>query len=168
MDQIKFTQSFISFVESYIGEKEDEGVNRSALIDAINKWFGLPMGMPYCISALLWCLDQYCKENGISTSLPKRASVVGFFHCVPESLIHDTPEDGDIVCWEFGNKGIGHAGLVTEVIDKDTMRTVEFNTSDGKGINRDGDGCYERIRSRHVSDSFKILGYVRIKDSVFS
>ena len=165
MNESEFVQGLIRFVESFVGERETDGENRSSFIDVVNRWTGVPVGSPYCISALLWCIDQYCKENGYQTALTRRASVLGFLHSIPHEFIYEEPEDGDIVCWNFGN-GYGHAGIVIDVIDQESMLTVEFNTSDGKGINRDGNGCYERTRSRTGSDSFKVLGFVRIKELV--
>ena len=74
----------------------------------------------------------------------------------------NTPQIGDIFCLiNASNKGIGHVGIVTEVIDDRTVKTLEGNTS-LKGV-REGEGVFELKRTLVVGKGASQImrGYIR-------
>jgi hypothetical protein len=77
-----------------------------------------------------------------------------------------TPEVGAFVFWQRMKDGIGqwqgHCGIVSEVIDSKTFKSIEGNTN-GSG-SREGDGVYEknRVVRSDVEDGLKVIGFIKI------
>jgi hypothetical protein len=75
-----------------------------------------------------------------------------------------TPVLGSLVIWsEYANGKatyLGHAGLVTKVIDKQTFTSIEGNTSGGSG-SRNGDRVFEHTRNLTVKpNGLNVLGFI--------
>jgi hypothetical protein len=74
----------------------------------------------------------------------------------------NSPQIGDIFCLvNKANRGFGHVGIVTEVIDNTTVKTIEGNTS-LKGV-REGEGVFELKRTLVVGKGSSQItrGYIR-------
>ena len=56
----------------------------------------------------------------------------------------------------------GHCGVVSEVINETTFKSIEGNTS-GSG-SRNGDGVYELTRTikKEVQNGLKVIGFIEI------
>lgn len=78
----------------------------------------------------------------------------------------DKPEAGTFVFWQKYVDGVGqwqgHCGVVTQVINETTFKSVEGNTND-KG-SRTGDGVYELTRKINpdLTDGLKVIGFIKI------
>lgn len=76
------------------------------------------------------------------------------------------PEVGALVYWQKMDDGKalwqGHAGVVSEVINATTFKSIEGNTSN-KG-SRNGDGVYELTRTvrADVQDGLKVIGFIKL------
>lgn len=159
-------QAIISQISAYIGIREDQGDNRSKIIDLINKYMGLALGSPYCLSAIQYCLGQVEKQNdGVKFYLPFTGHCQTFFNSVNPKFKHSTPQAGDVVIWKYAGTSSGHAGYVEKVLDGGRIQTIEFNTRDSTGVIREGDGCYRCVRSVKGSKLMPIMGFVRIVDA---
>lgn len=76
------------------------------------------------------------------------------------------PEVGSFVFWQRYEDGMGqwqgHCGIVSEVIDNVTFKSIEGNTN--AAGSRNGDGVYEknRVVRALVDDGLKVIGFVKI------
>jgi hypothetical protein len=83
----------------------------------------------------------------------------------PEAAKSKTPEAGCLVCWQLYKDGkatgSGHVGVVVKVLDAKQMETIEGNTNDGQGVERNGVGVYRRIRDIAGAGSMKVVGFLK-------
>jgi hypothetical protein len=144
--------AILEIAQKYVGERETHGSNRSPNIDRWNRFTGAPLGSPYCASYVSWVLHQAGIKNA-----PKSAwspSVVNRNH-VPFSEV----EPADVFGLYFSSKGrIAHVGFVRNPDYSRTMlQTTEANTSPtaghGGASDRDGDGCWNKLRSKKLMGS---------------
>lgn len=80
-------------------------------------------------------------------------------------VVSPTPLKNSLVIWGEYKNGIlqwtGHAGVVSEVIDKNTFKSIEGNTSGGGS--RNGDRVWDHIRTTSVkANGLNVLGFVVI------
>ena len=128
---------------------------------------GKAVGEAWCLSFGQFCVietDRHIDEVWLQ-SLPPH----GLFpteHCVTlwkksQHLVCD-PRPGSIILWQKWKNGkptqSGHAGVVVEVLDHATVKTVEGNTGGGPGVNREGDVVAEKTRSLNGKGSMRVLG----------
>jgi len=162
MTSQEFRTALIARSASHIGEGERQP-NRSEFIDAANAYTRVPMGSPYCISALLFIANQICEEYGHGIQIPRIASAVRFFE--QAELKFSEPQPGYIMIWQrIDEPTKGHAGLVSEVLPGGKfVRTIEFNTGGSDAtVQREGDGVSSKQRSRDGTNKMRVLGYVML------
>jgi hypothetical protein len=159
--------AILAYANSLIGTKEI-GVNRGAIIDAIEKEFGL-QGEPYCAMFAIHCItktNSSCKiiKTASSQTLWEWAAKKGITYTDPKLL---TP--GDLVVWRKLKLWKGHVGIVAGPYDEEShsFRTIEGNTSSGKkGSQDNGNGIYKRARFAGASDwtvdAFYLRGFINI------
>lgn len=76
------------------------------------------------------------------------------------------PKPGNLVIWQTFDDGdpraTGHAGVVVEVVDKDTFYSVEGNTNDGGG--REGYIVAKKLRKVRLNamDGLRTLGFISV------
>jgi len=115
------------------------------------KWYGLN-NQPWCAIFVSWCFAQIGQSNLIAAQTKK-----GFASC-DAGLKWFTKKNkivpvgqakaGDIVFFQFDNdKEPDHVGIVIGNNGKGTLRTIEGNTSAGKGSQSNGDGVYAKKRA---------------------
>lgn len=152
----------------WVGITEVGGANRGQIVEMFqNAVDGKASGEPWCLGFVQFCLQMVDKEYDFVRQM-KAAKAVVFEteHCLTlwnKSTVNQKkklPESGTIVLWKHGDTTSGHAGIVTEVLEKGEFRTVEGNTSGGAGVVREGDGVFERVRSINGAGSMKILGFI--------
>lgn len=69
----------------------------------------------------------------------------------------DTPQIGDIFILKNNDRSYqGHAGIVTEVLNNNLVKTIEGNTN--LGGSREGDGVFELTRTMEVGKASKVQG----------
>jgi hypothetical protein len=158
-DQHQFIESLITEASQYVGTGED-APNRSAFIDACNAFTKAPLGSPYCLSALLYLANDVANRLQLELDIIRTPSCVRFYSKSVRKA--DYPTRGMIMIWQrLDNEFQGHAALVESVLDNGMISTIEFNTSSlGSGVNREGDGCYRKIRSPSGTQKMRVLGYV--------
>jgi hypothetical protein len=163
MTREQFITSLIARAASHIGEGE-AAPNRGDFIDEANRFTQVPLGSPYCVSALLLIAHQVAEDYGFFVRVPRIAGAVRLYD-QGQLFRLDKPEPGCIMIWQRDNEGTkGHAALVTEVLPNSQMvRTIEFNTNSlDASVTREGDGCYSKVRSIHGTQKMRVLGWLRI------
>ncbi len=118
--------------------------------------------------------DAWCLSLGqvvvafIEDYLQKESPVPATEHCMTwvnaakkiPGLFTEACEVGTIFLMQLGTSSSGHAGLVTQVLGSNRMRTFEGNTgSDGS---RDGDGAYYKNRHQRKNGDLTTKGFGRI------
>lgn len=159
----KIREDIVSMLLKDVGQRETNGKNRSPLIDSICKFFGLPMGQPYCIGWVVHRVDGYCAAKGLKNPLPKTMSTQEFYRRTPAAYkkpkgVKASKADVGIQ-QQYADANRGHAYVLTD--DEGVYQpTVEANTNPAGS--RDGDGIYENSRSQAGDLSKKYLGAVDI------
>jgi hypothetical protein len=175
MDPREFLRKALVFeARRWVGIKEFGGANRGQVVEMFQRAVdGKAQGEPWCAGFTHFCLDMVDRQ--IAAILPayelkhriaKTEHVLTIWKDSPMICRRQTAAPGYLTLWwHFGPdgkpSGTGHVGIVTEVQAEDRILSVEGNTSDGTGINRDGDGVYER--TRHIitgAGTMRHLGFL--------
>ena len=164
-------EKLIEIAKTYVGTKEEGGDNKGPQVEEFQRAIGKAEGEPWCVSFIQYCVKKVDAEmGGEENKLPQTEHVMTLWRDGANLRI-EKPEAGCVMLWEHykdGKRtGLGHAGVVTKVSkDGKTVDTVEGNTSDGSGIDRNGDGCYARQRPTvsGANSTMKVLGWMRIWD----
>lgn len=149
---------FLNVCRKYIGMREDDGPNRSKLIDAWVRELGLEPSdrLSWCLIAIQHHVKETCDILSIKDLLvPNTAGVMDLFNRVPNAWKFG-PMDGiagDLMVMDFGS-GHGHIGVIQEY-HGGVYETLEWNTNDSGS--REGDGGYEKKRKYNV-----IKGVIRL------
>lgn len=162
----------VSVAKSYVGQeeiRENQGFKDKAF-EVKMKDVGWYKNAPWCafLAKVIW-------QDAFSTLDPKgmllvkkysNGSAIDTYHKYAKSKefhVTQTPSIGCLVIWLEGNSStIGHAGIVIEVINATTIKTVEGNT------NTDGsrEGYLAAIKTRtihlpHSSAGLNLVGFVQ-------
>jgi hypothetical protein len=144
--------------------REDAGVvevplgsNRGPRVNQMLAYTGLGGGYFWCAAAVTaWGVEAL----GKLWPVPRSAdcdTILGWAR--NEGVLHKSnPQPGDLFLCMRGSYDAFHIGVVTQVIDEDTIRAWEGNTNPGGS--RNGYGVFLRRRSRHN------LWYVRWVDAL--
>lgn len=177
MDPREFLRRALVFeARRWVGIKEVGGANRGQAVEMFQRAVdGKAQGEPWCAGFVHFCLNavdaQMAYVMGGTYALKHR--IAASEHVL--TLWKDTPmiarraeaAPGYLTLWWHFNaegkpSGTGHVGIVTEVQAPDRILSVEGNTSDGTGINRDGDGVYERLR--HIVTGAGVMRHLGFLD----
>lgn len=166
----------VAEAERWIGIKEGPKDNSGQMVERFQKAVdGKAVGEPWCMSFAQFCIkavDELCERTEIP-SLSDRSPLIKTEHCMtlwnktPAHLRSNKPKAGYLVIWQKRNQhgrptSQGHVGIVTEVINATTFRTVEGNTGGGHGVNRDGDGVFPKLRSVNGAGSMFVKGFIKV------
>jgi len=147
------------------GKKETNGRNRSALIDEVNRKMMVPMGSPYCLTALYFrVIDPLCDSLQLSNTVWMTASTQEFWeksydkYKIPKG---ESAKKGDIgILQDIKKPRLGHAYLHIEDEDQGNQKTFEYNTN-LKG-STEGDGNYIYKRTQEGTLTKRYLGSVDV------
>lgn len=142
-----------------IGVTEQGGENRGKYVETYLAAAGARKGDPWCMAFVYFRFKSAADTLQIPLPklFPRTASTVVASNWYKDSgrwITHqqaranpDLVQPGDMVFFYFAAKRrIAHVGIVI-AIQADGVWTVEGNTSDGTGVDRDGDGVYKRFRT---------------------
>jgi hypothetical protein len=158
----------------WVGTLEVGGDNSGQLVELFQKSVdGKAQKEAWCLSFIFYCIDKVDKtfnelflQSGGHSPLPRGKHVLTLWNNSPQDYRIITPTPGCIMLWQFYKNGkpttSGHAEIVTQVLADGHLSTIGGNTSDGSGVNRDGDGVYARRRSQNGSTDMKVLGYLKV------
>lgn len=154
----------------YIGETEKPGNMgfNDAKFEEKMKAVGFQKTHAWCAYFAELVFKEAYPEKFVELDQTFSASTIQTFknfrnHSYPISAV---PRVGHLVIWQTMKDGAGqstgHAGIVIEVIDQNTFRSVEGNTNDGGGR----EGYIVAIKLRHivanVQNGLKVLGFINI------
>ncbi len=152
----------------WVGIKEVGGPNKGQVVEMFQKAVdGKASGEPWCLAFVQFCIEMVDAEfdfvrqmKAMKTICKPTEHCLTLWNATTPQARKKLPEAGLIVLWQHGDTTSGHAGIVTEVLEKGEFRTVEGNTGAGTGVIREGDGVFERIRSINGAGTMKVLGFV--------
>lgn len=152
--------SFLSyFALGYIGVTELTGHNDGPFVEMFQGAVdGVAQGEPWCMCFVQFCVQQVGQQYGLQSPLAASEHVLTTWNN-SQALRVEQAFPGAVVCWQREGTTNGHAGIVTGV-QNGNFTTVEGNTSGGAGLNRDGEGVYEKIRSFSGEPGFILLGFL--------
>lgn len=114
-----------------------------------------------------WAWEAYPEKKEVIKGLFVPSAVNTYRNLVGAGYSHsDTPKVGSFVFWQKYVDGkaewTGHCGIVSEVINETTFKSIEGNTSNSGS--RNGDGVYELTRTvkKEVRDGLKVIGFIEI------
>lgn len=146
----------------YIGIVE-KGKNRGKEIDQWNKEVGNPIGSSYCAAFGYRNLKETkARSPDIKSGLAVKYIIKSSISAkdVAKGYIKLNPLKSYIVVWQKGKTIHGHLAILDNVIDKNTIKTIEANTSSGaKGSQSNGDGVYDRIRQVETRNEYFRITY---------
>jgi hypothetical protein len=158
--------------QKWIGVREIGGSNKGQIVEMFQKAVdGVAAGEPWCaaftgfivktVDATMAALDL----DQVKTGLTLSEHVMTLWNKAPAEAKSKTPEAGSLVLWQLYKDGkptgSGHIGIVTKVVDAQKIETVEGNTNDGTGVERDGVGVFKRIRDIKGAGSMKVVGFLK-------
>lgn len=125
--------------------------------------------IPYCGAGQFFCLKSACDSLNYSYDLipfnarSAASSQYWFTHGKQIGIKVDySPQPNDIIVWRKGSTGKGHVERIISVGEMGWVKTVGFNTSNGKsGSQREGGGVF--IRNRHL---YNPIGALNIRGLV--
>jgi len=155
----------------YIGQQEIAGNLgfKDKLFEKRMKEVGFEKGFAWCslFSERVW--TDFYQQKGTPVALAKikklcSASAVttyNNFKADGSFIVSSTPKIGAIVIWSHGSGPQGHAGIVVEIVDSTTFKSVEGNTNDQGG--REGIEVAEKTRKTNnpfSSKGLNIKGFI--------
>lgn len=143
-----------------IGITESGGDNKGLLVELFQSVVSRPLGQSWCLDFIQACVAYVETVTGVASPLPSTELCLALWNDSKDTLAVSTPIRGDIIIWQLGNTIHGHTGLILRS-DASHYQTIEGNTSDSEGIDRNGDGVYQKNRSKIGSVTFRIEGFLR-------
>lgn len=142
------------------------GSNRSATIDEYNTRWGVPLGSPYCASALSSWLadtgyvvppkrgDRWWAEHGLPREYGPASTDAWYAWALRVGRFVDHPRPGYAVLYGHGQDA-SHIGLVIRT--DPLLMTIEANTSLDGQFNREGVAFDRKVIER---TNTRLLGYI--------
>lgn len=157
-------------IEEVVSKAQNKGFTDAAF-QAMMKDVGWKSGEAWCAYYVKIVLMQFYSFDRDYINKVMTGSAAGNYYAIKNLnarndkryiiINSDAPQVGDVVVW--GIVGRGHTGIVTEVINKNSIRSIEGNTSLSGA--REGDGVRTLKRNVKVgansSEGLKLLGYIR-------
>lgn len=152
-------KALIDLAMTQVGVHEEGGDNSGPVVEMYQRVIGRAEKEPWCVSFIQWCVAEIDQRFGAKSVLyPTESSQMLWLKTVENARVQ-VPEPGSIVVWTRFNgenpMSTGHVGIVREILDSEWMLTVEGNTSDSTGINRDGDGVF--LKKRRIKQDKGIM-----------
>lgn len=155
-------QKLLDVARSYIGVREQGGNNRGRQVEEFQRVIGGAEKEPWCMSFAQYCIKAAESATQANSQVPESEGCLAVWNGSPRELRRDRPEPGSLVIWRHGNSSQGHVGIVEAVNSDGTFTTIEGNTSDSSGINREGDGVYRKQRDQDGAGDMRVVGFLKV------
>lgn len=153
----------VEIAKSFVGTQE-QGVNAGPVVQQFQKAVdGKALGEAWCMCFVQFCIKQVEKEFGIKSMIYKSEHCLTVWNSTLAGVRRMVPEPGRIMIMQRRQKAAGHAGIVSELRSPPAQEfyTIEGNTTSGKGIEREGDGVFEKRRLPDGNNLFIIRGFLQ-------
>jgi hypothetical protein len=167
---MSLSHKIVQVANSYLGQEEISG-NKGFKNTAFQKKMqecGWQIGQSWCayFSELVW-KEAFGKSHPLYNTLdrlfsPSAVSTYSNFKGYPNGFkAGSTPKIGSLAVWRLGNGWQGHIGIVTEIVDKNTFKSVEGNTNAAGG--REGIQVARKVRVTNMpfrSKGLNLIGFI--------
>lgn len=166
----------VALAKLFDGYSEVGGDNKGQMVERFQKAVdGKAHGEAWCVSVVQYWIQQaqifhdsiFMHTSEMRPLIYSTEHVMTCWRKTPEEQRIYKPEIGCLILWNHYRYGkatdLGHMGIVTKVLDDNTVMTMEGNTSDSSKVNREGDGVYSKTRVwKHSSGSMRHLGFLKV------
>jgi len=165
--------SFIAESKKWLNVKE-KGPNKGPEVERFQKAVdGKASGEPWCCSFIWFCILETEKAHkarfaeDIGSWIFKTEHCLTMWNLSPKESKLTAPVAGSIIVWqhlspEGKQTAKGHVGIVSRVIDKTFIETIEGNTSNDSVVQDEGDGVYLLKRNyKQQSGSKRVVGFLK-------
>lgn len=164
-DETTPNELVVRALQAMLGIHEEGGNNRGILVSAIQDTVGGPDHWAWCMSLQQTAVAFVEKKFSMVCDLAESEHCLTVFNAAKKAKrILKKPEIGSLVVWQHGYTQSGHVGCVTRIsaMKDGWFVCIEGNTGGGSGIEREGDGVFEKIRNAQGSKEMRVLGYVKL------
>lgn len=154
----------VEVARSFIGTKE-VGNNGGEIVQRFQKAVdGKALGESWCMCFVQFCIKAVEQELGIKSPIYRSEHCLQVWNNSPLAMRRMTPSPGRVMILQRRMTIAGHAGVVTGLLPPPsrTFLTVEGNTNSGKGIEREGDGVWEKRRVPEGNNLFLVVGFLQV------
>lgn len=117
----------VEIATSQIGIREE--TNQLQILNYLNR-VGIKGMTAWCAAFQYWVMDEACKKLCIQNTLPRTAVANAYFDYGKSKGKRTSykANPGDLIVWK-SDSWTGHVGLVVRQVSKQTVETIEGNTS---------------------------------------
>lgn len=157
----------------WLGFVEVGGDNKGPAVEMFQKHVDdRAVGEPWCMAFVQFCIGQvdelvdeflYCTLKN-KTQLYKTEHVMTCWNKSPKEARITVPEYGSLMIWNKKGSSSGHVGIVIQesfIPGDDETKTIEGNTGPGKGVQREGDGVYQKFRGLGGWGTMEVKGWLK-------
>lgn len=172
-DRQRKADLFIAEARKKIGVREKGGINKGPEVEIFQRAVdGKASGEPWCCAFVWFCIleaEKMYKANygkSLQSWLFKTEHCLTLWNLSPKEAKLATPEPGAIIIWQHMSPegqptAKGHVGIVSRVIDKTFIETIEGNTSSDSVVQDEGDGVYLLKRNyKQQIGTKRIVGFL--------
>lgn len=173
----KRCELLVAEAKRWIGVSEKGGDNKGPEVEMFQRAVdGKAQGEAWCLAFVQFCVKRVDAEAETIMGGPNLPDWLWQTeHCMTlwnnmpvGSKLKEPPHPGCLIVWQYWKDGKptpqGHVGIITEIVDLNTIKTIEGNTGPGLGVEREGDGVYEKRRSLTGGGSMKVKGFLMAWD----
>lgn len=165
------TKMLIAEAKRWVGTSE-EGNNSGQIIESFQKVVdGVAGKEAWCMAFVQSCLkytryyyDVFVGTTSGPANIPLTEHCMTAWNKTPAQFRSDKPVVGSVVIWNHYQNGKpsfnGHTGIVTGIKDDEFFTTIEGNTGPSAGVQREGDGVYEKTRSVKGLGNMHVVGFL--------
>lgn len=150
-----FNEALLSVAVTELGTRETAR-NSGPRVDEYLASVGLGPGYPWCAAFVYWCAGK-ARPPGFINPCPRTASALNLWAESNPDCRRSAPAPGFVFILNHGH-GLGHVGIVEEVLTDGTIVTVEGNTN-AEG-SREGDRVARHQWEPASGLRGTLLGYV--------
>jgi hypothetical protein len=161
---------YVAECNRWLGVTEIGGNNKGQLVELFQRSVSIAKGDPWCAAFVFFCLDAVEKQAKVLDPNYPRSNAFKSGHCL--TIWNRTPESkrvtgkdavpGDLVVWNKRGTTQGHIGVLLKNNHNGTFQSIEGNTSNSDGFDRDGGGVYLKNRLIGGYGVNDLLGFIRV------
>lgn len=150
-----FNQALLAVAVTEIGVRETSR-NSGPRVDEYLASVGLEPGYPWCAAFIHWVSGK-ARPAGFINPCPRTAGALRLYSLAHQDCYRDTPAPGFVFVLDKGH-GLGHVGIVEEVVGDGTVISIEGNTN-AEG-SREGDQVARHRWNPASGHRGKLVGYI--------
>jgi hypothetical protein len=158
---VNLNEALVDESRRWLFVREVGGANRGPAVDRFCLALNDTIAHAWCAAFVAFCVKEIEEKFGVKSQLSLSEHVLTMWK-QSEKYQSKFPQPGSIAIWKMAGTSSGHCGIVVEVDPKgETFKTIEGNTSDGTGLEREGDGVFLKTRRLNTVGNFKLMGFLK-------